>query len=153
MMKLKKFNLFEKREGFDDIDDYHYHDDDDSNWTEEDNDDIELSENDDDIRNELCHLFREMFKNIGIDDATVESDNLDISISIRFNRKEQLRDVLKVFGIIKKIKRDILAQYEDSFEMWETKTGETYITFYFVYEDESYRKSSKYKNVDDSYPW
>lgn len=164
-MKLKKFNLFEKREGFDDIDeplnpkkewnsyddDYDY--DDDDEFTKDDDYNSEEDENSDDM-DHLCYLLRQMMYNSGIDDISVESSGLDISISVQFNRKEQLKDIVKVFGIIKKIKRDILAQYEDSFEMWETKSGNPVITFDFNYDDRDSKGSTNYRqDADDDYPW
>lgn len=151
-MKLKKFNLFQEREGFDDI--YGYEDDsyeDDFSMDDKEYDPTEDEDSDD--MDHLCYLLRQMMYNSGIDDVSVESSGLDISISVQFNRKEQLRDIVKVFGVIKKIKKDILAQYEDSYEIWETKTGSPVITFDFNYDDgtESISKTS-YKE-DDDYPW
>ena len=163
-MKLKKFNLFEKREGFDDIDEplyprkewNSYDDDDDDDYENYDDDEFEKDdynpeedENSDDM-DHLCYLLRQMMYNSGIDDVSVESSNLDISISVQFNRKEQLKDILKVFGVIKKIKKDILAQYEDSFEMWETKSGNPVITFEFNYDDGG---SGGTYTTDGDYPW
>lgn len=162
-MKLKKFNLFEKREGFDDIDEPLYprkewnsYDDDDDDYENYDDDEFEKDdynpeedENSDDM-DHLCYLLRQMMYNSGIDDVSVESSNLDIAISVQFNRKEQLKDILKVFGVIKKIKKDILAQYEDSFEMWETKSGNPVITFEFNYDDGG---SGGTYTTDGDYPW
>ena len=153
-MKLKKFNIFEKREGFDDIyDPYDDYEDDDFSGDNDYN--PEDDENSDDMQH-LCYLLRQMFYNVGIDDISVESSNLDISISVQFNRKEQLKDILKVFSVIKKIKKDILAQYEDSFEMWETKSGNPVITFDFNYDDGTTSDSTttNYRqDSDDDYPW
>ncbi len=150
-MKLKKFNLFEKREGFDDIyDPYDDYDEDEFMG------DSEYDPNEDDNADDmdhLCYLLRQMFYNIGIEDINVESAGLDISISIQFNRKEQLKDIVKVFSVIKKIKKDILAQYEDSFEMWETKSGNPVITFDFNLDNSSSSKTNYRQDEDDDYPW
>jgi hypothetical protein len=156
-MKLKKFNLFEKREGFDDIyeplypkkewnsyDDDDYDDDNDDEFVKDDNYNHEDDESSDDM-DHLCYLLRQMIYNSGIYDVSVQSSGLDISISVQFNRKEQLKDIVKIFGIIKKIKKDILAQYEDSFEMWETKSGNPVITFDFILDDSI--------SKDNDYPW
>lgn len=159
-MKLKKFNLFEKREGFDDIyepldydDDLYgrpYYSDKDSDDEDDESEDYnEMDEQNDDDMQHLCYLLRQMFYNSGVDEVSVESDGLSVSISVQFNRKEQLRDVLKVFNVVKKIKKDILPQYEDSFEMWETKQGGPVITFDFNLDD---GKSSD-STSDDDYPW
>ena len=150
-MKLKKFNIFEKREGFDDIyDPYDDYDEDEFMG------DSEYDPNEDDNADDmdhLCYLLRQMFYNIGIEDINVESAGLDISISIQFNRKEQLKDIVKVFSVIKKIKKDILAQYEDSFEMWETKSGNPVITFDFNLDNSSSSKTNYRQDEDDDYPW
>lgn len=149
-MKLKKFNLFQEREGFDDIYDYDYSDGyGDDDFT---SDDKEYDPSEDEVSDDmehLCYLLRQMMYNSGVDEVSVESRGLDISISVQFNRKEQLKDIVKTFGVIKKIKRDILAQYEDSYEIWETKKGSPVITFDFNYDDGVSDKSSK----DDDYPW
>lgn len=149
-MKLKKFNIFEKREGFDDIyDPYEDYEDyeDDNFYSDDETYNPEEDESSDDM-DHLCYLLRQMLYNIGMDLVNVESNGLDISISVQFNRKEQLKDIVKVFSVIKKIKKDILAQYEDSFEIWETKTGEPVITFDFNLDDG--KKPSKEES--DS-PW
>ena len=146
-MKLKKFNIFEKREGFDDIYDPYEDYEDDNFYSDDETYNPEEDESSDDM-DHLCYLLRQMLYNIGMDLVNVESNGLDISISVQFNRKEQLKDIVKVFSVIKKIKKDILAQYEDSFEIWETKTGEPVITFDFNLDDG--KKASK--GESDS-PW
>lgn len=143
-MKLKKFYLFEDREGFDDIYDP-YDDYEDEFYNDDDSYNPEDDEESDDV-DHLCYLLRQMFYNIGIDYVNVESNGLDISISVQFNRKEQLKDIVKVFGLIKKIKKDILAQYEDSYEIWETKSGQPVITFEFNLDDGK-------KTLEADYPW
>jgi len=149
-MKLKKFNIFEKREGFDDIydpyEDYEEYEDD-NFYSDDENYNPEEDENSDDM-DHLCYLLRQMLYNIGMDLVNVESNGLDISISVQFNRKEQLKDIVKVFSVIKKIKKDILAQYEDSFEIWETKTGEPVITFDFNLDD-----GKKPLKEESDFPW
>ena len=147
-MKLKKFNIFEKREGFDDIYDP-YDDYDEEEFYSDDRDYNQEDDNNSDDMDHLCYLLRQMLYNIGMDYVNVENNGLDISISVQFNRKEQLKDIVKVFSVIKKIKKDILAQYEDSFEMWETKSGNPVITFDFNLDD---TKGSS-KDEDNDYPW
>lgn len=139
-MKLKKFNQLFEREGFDDIDDiYDYEDDDYSVGKEYQGEDEE--ENDD--MSHLCYLLRQMFNNSNID-VDVESSGLDIGITAQFNRKEALIDIIKLFEVVKKIKKDILPQYDSSYEIWETKTGYPMITFEFMLGDD---------NGDDNSPF
>jgi hypothetical protein len=103
-MKLKKFNQLFEREGFDDIDGY---DDDAYDYSREDEyngEDENDSEYDDDMSH-LCYLLRSMFNNSSID-VEVENKGLDLSIIAQFSRRESLSDIVKVFEIVKKIKKD-----------------------------------------------
>ena len=149
-MKLKKFNQLFEREGFDDIyepfdyddeDDYRY----DKEYKGEDEDDS------DDDMSHLCYLLRSMFNNSNID-VNVENSGLDLSITAQFARRESLSDVVKVFEVVKKIKKDILAQYSSSYEIWETKSGSPMITFEFMLEDDN-DKDGVVTGDKDDYPW
>jgi hypothetical protein len=141
-MKLKKFNQLFEREGFDDIDEYDYKDD----YSRNENDD------DDDDMSHLCYLLRSMFSNINID-VDVDNSGLDLSIIAQFSRKESLSDIVKVFEVVKKIKKDILAQYSSYYEMWETKSGTPMITFEFMLEDEDNDKDGVVTDDRDNEPW
>ena len=136
-MKLKKFNQLFEREGFDYIDGY---DDDDDDYEDEgydklnsDDDDSDDNSNQDDMAH-LEYLLREMFRNVGID-VTVTSDNGDIQIVVMLNQKERLRDVINIFSVANKLKKDILAQYDSEFDLWEDKKGQPMLTFDFYYGD------------------
>lgn len=147
-MKLKKFNQLFEREGFDDIygyeDDYDYSEDDEYKGENE-------EEDSDDDMSHLCYLLRSMFNNSNID-VDVESKGLDLSITAQFARRESLGDVIRVFEIVKKIKKDILAQYSSSYEIWETKKGTPIITFEFMLEDDKDGDGVVTDDKDD-YPW
>lgn len=136
-MKLKKYNQLFEREGFDDIYDGY---DDDDDWSDAldnkgyENDD--LTDDQDDDMQHLSSLLREMFTNSGFE-AYVEYSGLNIEISLGLSRKESLKFLVKLFELIKKIKKDILIQYESNFEMWETKDGQPCITFSFNFDDTS----------------
>ena len=151
-MKLKKFNQLFEREGFDDIDDPFY-DDEDDNYSRYDKEYQGEDEDDsDDDMSHLCYLLRSMFNNSNID-VNVENSGLDLSITAQFARRESLSDIVKVFEVIKKIKKDILAQYSSSYEIWETKQGTPMITFEFMLEDEDSDKDGVVTNNKDDYPW
>ena len=94
---------------------------------EEYEDDVEQ----DDIQH-LLYLLRTMFKNSGVN-VEVEHKNLDIMIYCVLSRKERLKDVINVFSVANKLKKDILPQYDCEFEMWETKRGDPMLTFNFYY--------------------
>jgi hypothetical protein len=146
-MKLKKFNQLFEREGFDDI--YEPYDEDEDDYSRYDKDEDD-SEYDDDMSH-LCYLLRSMFNSSNID-VDVESKGLDLSITAQFDRRESLSDIVKVFEIVKKIKKDILAQYSSSYEIWETKKGTPVITFYFLLEDDKDGDGVVTGDKDD-YPW
>lgn len=137
-MKLKKFNQLFEREGFDHIDGYDDDDDyEDEGYDKLNSDDYDDSDDNgggqDDIEH-LEYLLREMFRNVGID-VTVTSDNGDIQIVAILNQKERLRDVISIFSVANKLKKDILAQYDSEFDLWEDKKGLPMLTFSFYYGD------------------
>ena len=134
-MKLKKFNQLFEREGFDHIDGYDddYEDEGYDKLNSDDYDDSDGSGNQDDMAH-LEYLLREMFRNVGID-VTVTSDNGDIQIVAMLNQKERLRDVISIFSVANKLKKDILAQYDSEFDLWEDKKGQPMLTFSFYYGD------------------
>ena len=153
-MKLKKFNQLFEREGFDDI--YEPFDDDDYNdyrydkeYKGEDDDDDDDS---DDDMSHLCYLLRSMFNNSNVD-VNVENSGLDLSITAQFARRESLSDIVKVFEIVRKIKKDVLAQYSSSYEIWETKTGTPMITFEFMLDDDDDKDGVVTDDKNDDYPW
>ena len=133
-MKLKKFNQLFEREGFDHIDGYDDdYEDEGYDKLNSDDDDSDDNGNQDDMAH-LEYLLREMFRNVGID-ATVTSDNGDIQIVVMLNQKERLRDVISIFSVANKLKKDILAQYDSEFDLWEDKKGQPMLTFSFYYGD------------------
>ncbi len=94
----------------------------------EDDDDVDV----DDMQH-LLYLLRTMFKNSGVEDVYVESKKMDISISVEMRRRETIKDIMRVFEVANKLKKDILAQYDSEFEMWETKEGRPMFVFNFYY--------------------
>jgi hypothetical protein len=149
-MKLKKFNQLFEREGFDDIDGYDYEDD--YDYSREDEYKGEDEDDSDDDMSHLCYLLRSMFNNSNVD-VNVENSGLDLSITAQFDRRESLSDIVKVFEIVRKIKKDVLAQYSSSYEIWETKTGTPMITFEFMLEDDDDKDGVVTDDKNDDYPW
>jgi hypothetical protein len=150
---LGKFekSKYEGRWDADDYDDDDDNDDDDYGFYDQDDDDDNFGRpntskkeddgyddydedgiNSNDIQH-LNYLLRTMFKNSGIEDVQIENKKLDISISCVLRKRESMKNVIKVFEIAKKLKKDILAQYDSEFEMWETKDGRPLLTFNFYY--------------------
>lgn len=149
-MKLKSY-----RELFEEIDSTNWGDDDDlfgrpsysstksgHGKDEEEEEDIESEDMDN-----LLYLLRTLFKNSGVD-AEIDNKGLDITIYAVLNKKEKISSILKVFDVVKKLKKDILPQYESEFELWETKSGEPMLTFVFEYEgddgDPNYNSQSPF---------
>ena len=137
-MKLKNYKeLFEKYEDTDYEDESYYNDDDylfgrpshSKKGTEEEEEEMI---GDSDMDN-LLYLLRTMFKNKGIKDVYVEHDELDITISVTMGYKEKIESIISVFDTAKRLKRDILPQYDSEFEMWETKDGKPLLIFNFYY--------------------
>lgn len=137
-MKLKNYKeLFEKYEDTDYEDESYYNDDDylfgrpshSKKGTEEEEDE-QIGDSDMD---NLLYLLRTMFRNKGIKDVYVEHEELDITISVTMGRKEKIESIISVFDTAKRLKRDILPQYDSEFEMWETKDGKPLLTFNFYY--------------------
>jgi hypothetical protein len=151
-MKLKKFNQLFEREGFDDIDGYDYEDD--YDYSREDEYKGDDDDDSDDDMSHLCYLLRSMFNNSNVD-VNVENSGLDLSITAQFARRESLSDIVKVFEIVKKIKKDVLAQYSSSYEIWETKTGTPMITFEFMLDDDDDddKDGVVADDKNDDYPW
>lgn len=87
----------------------------------------------DDDMDHLKYLLRTLFKNSGIH-ADIESKNLDISIYIVLNKREKMKNILKSFDVAKKLKKDILPQYDSEFELWDTASHEPMLVFNFLYE-------------------
>ena len=100
----------------------------------DDDDDDEDDAEDDGQFGHLLYLLRLMFKNTGVE-VEISNDDLDISIVAFMNPKERLRDVIRVFEVAKKLKRDTLAQYDSEFEIWYGKDGRPMLTFNFYYGD------------------
>jgi len=122
----------------DDFDDWGYDYDDDSTSY----DSTSYEDEDDDVEN-LNYLLRSMFRNSGIDNVIVETKKMDITVTVTLNRRERLKEVIKVFEVANKLKKDILAQYDSEVEMYDTwdkldKMSKPTIVFSFLYDEGLY---------------
>ena len=152
-MKIKKYTQIVNEARWDDEDDdlfgrpnYPGEDDDDDDddfyddngykklTNDEDFDDSDDDSQDDGQFGHLLYLLRLMFKNTGVE-VEITNDDLDISIVAFMNPKERLKDVIRVFEVAKKLKRDTLVQYDSEFEIWYGKDGRPMLTFNFYYGD------------------
>ena len=163
-MKLKKYNqLFESPRHWEDEDDelfgrpnysskdeYDYDDYSAGNYEDDEEYEYEEDEESSDDMQHLTYLLRKMFTNSGID-VDVESSGLNIAINVPLTSKETLKSFIKIFDVAKKLKKDILPQYDSSYELWYTKDGQTMIEFSFNYEEDYSNK--KTKDEEDNLPW
>ena len=99
------------------------------------NDDDDDYNTEDGMEN-VKYLLRTMFKNRGIENYSINSKKYDISITITMRSKERLSDVVMIFDILKKLKKDILPQYESEFDMWTNRKNEQIFEALFLYEDD-----------------
>lgn len=95
---------------------------------------VELTPEQEDIVHELTYLLRKMISNAGVENFYVSSDGYDISIQFIFQKVDKMRSIMKVVNIVKKIKDDILIQYDSEIEMWETTKREPLFSVDFFYE-------------------
>jgi len=93
------------------------------------------SEQDDDVEH-LLYLLRQMFRNSGVQDVRVTAkSNEEILIECYMEKRDSLRNVIKVFEVANKLKRDVLSQYDSEFQMWESKVGGGILTFGFTLDE------------------
>jgi hypothetical protein len=95
---------------------------------------------DDDVEQDdmqhLLYLLRTMFKNSGVDNVRIDNDRgLDILIYCTLERKERLKDVIRVFEVVNKLKKDILAQYDTEYDVWQNRKGQPMFVFSFEYNE------------------
>jgi hypothetical protein len=77
-----------------------------------------------------------MFRNSGVDDVQITAKrNEDIVVEVYMNKKETLRNIIKVFEVANKLKRDILAQYDAEFDIWQSKSGGGILSFGFTLDE------------------
>lgn len=90
---------------------------------------------DDDVQH-LTYLLRQMFRNSGVDNVQITAKrNEDIVIEVYMGKKDTLRNIIKVFEVANKLKRDILAQYDAEFDIWTAKNGAGILSFGFTLDE------------------
>ncbi len=125
----------QNKSSFRDDEDYDYEDDSTHDYEDED-----ISQDD---MQHLLYLLRSMFRNSGIEDVEVTNHKMDITITCKLRRRERLKDLIKVFEIAKKLKKDILAQYDSEVEMFDQydkseKISRPHVEFTFLYDEGLY---------------
>jgi hypothetical protein len=145
---MKKY--LKKYEQYDSPDDEIYHDDelfgrpnypkkdskkdkDDDEYEEDIYSDEEFVDEDGDMER-LVTLLVSYFENQGVN-VDVENDGLNITILAVLDKQDKLHNLVNLFSIVKKVKKDILPQYDSEFELWESKDGRPMLYFNFDYEE------------------
>ena len=111
----------------------------------------------------LSYLIRQLFKNTNIE-VDVDYDGLDIKLYIFLNRREKMKNLLKTFDVVFKLKKDILPQYHAEVELYESKAKNPVLCFGFDYvaeggvvkkEESIYgdKDHGKKKDSDDDLPF
>ena len=141
-MKINKYNSFIKEDRDEWDDSYNSYDDnkyniDDVNYDEDDDDDDDMEH--------LLYLLRKMFNGAGINNVEVTNKKMDLTVYIELKSRERLRDIIKIFEVVNKLKKDILVQYDSEFDMWSTRKSNPILTFSFYYYDDD-----KYDDYDDN---
>lgn len=142
-MKINKYKGF-IRENIRE-DEYSYLNDDlDSRWDDStydpyDDGDYDYNQNydddDGDDMEHLLYLLRKMFNNSGIEDVEVVNKKMNLIVYIGLRTREKLTDIINIFEVVNKIRKDILPQYDSEFDMWKTKKGSPLLTFNFYYDE------------------
>jgi hypothetical protein len=101
-----------------------------SKYYEEDDDNNSSSTSDG--MDNICELIRDMFNLSGLK-AFVESDEMDITVSVEMKNKDKLKRLLKVLEVAKRLQKDVLVEYECEFEVWETKKEKTPLLVFNFY--------------------
>lgn len=156
MQKLNKFNKFIERvddESWSSIendwsDDYSGNYDADYGHSKYDIPSYDFEDDDEkqDGMENIKYLLRKMFRNKGIDKCIINNNGFDIEITLVLNSKERLSDIVNIFDLLNKLKKDILPQYESEFDMWTNRKGEQVFEISFLYDD-----ISSMDDEDDEY--
>lgn len=96
---------------------------------------IKESNDDSDEIDNLLYLIRSYIKNQN-SNAIVSNRGLDISIEFTLNQTEKIKTIIAVFEIGKKIKTDLLPEYDSEFEMYTDMKGMSKLVFDFYSDSE-----------------
>jgi hypothetical protein len=107
-------------------DEYGYYNDND------DNDDY----TDEEGMSDLINLFNQLFDNSGIYNVNIEGTPKEINMYFTLNYREKLRDIVAIFEVLSKIKRDILPQFDNETDLWIDKKGNPLLTVTFQYSED-----------------
>lgn len=84
---------------------------------------------------DLINLFKQMFYNSSIENVEIEGTPKEIVMYFTLHYKERLRDIVKIFDVLSKIKKDILPQFDSEIDLWRDKKGNPLLTVTFEYNE------------------
>lgn len=85
---------------------------------------------------DLINLFNQLFDNSGIYNVDIEGTPKEINMYFTLNYREKLRDIVSIFEVLSKIKRDILPQFDNETDLWVNKKGNPLLTVTFQYSED-----------------
>ena len=132
-MKVKKYDSY-LREGRDDYEDEYY--DQYGYGDEEDYAQGQEEEDEDPDMEHLLYLLRTYLRDGGAKEVSVRNSSSSIKVEIVMKREENLSDVIKLFGTLRRLSDDIMADYDSEFDIWETKKGEPLLIIDYYSPDE-----------------
>ena len=132
-MKVKKYDSY-LREGRDDYEDEYY--DQYGYGDEEDYAQGQEEEDDDPDMEHLLYLLRTYLRDGGAKDVSVRNSSSSIKVEIVMKKEENLSDVIKLFGTLRRLSDDIMADYDSEFDIWETKKGDPLLIIDYYSPDE-----------------
>jgi len=105
-------------------DEYGHYNDNDDHYTDEEG------------MSDLINLFNQLFDNSGIYNVNIEGTPKEINMYFTLNYREKLRDIVAIFEVLSKIKRDILPQFDNETDLWVDKKGNPLLSVTFQYSED-----------------
>lgn len=96
-------------------------------------DDTEDFKYDDDYLSDMATMVHNVLEKSQITKFFVSNNKDNISIQFILDIKERFSKMMKILSIVKKIKTEVLIQYDSEMDLWETKRGQPLLTFDFYY--------------------
>lgn len=84
---------------------------------------------------DLINLFNQLFDNSGIYNVNIEGTPRELNMYFTLNYRERLRDIVSIFEVLSKIKKDILPQFDSETDLWIDRKGEPLLTVTFQYNE------------------
>lgn len=92
-------------------------------------------EEDSEDMHDLINLFKQMFSNSNIDNVEIQGTSKEIIMYFNIHYRERLKDIVKIFDVLSKIKKDILPQFDSDIDLWRDRKGSPLLTITFDYNE------------------